>query len=170
MSTPVTQFPVLSAPQMPQKAPMSIMPSRPMFTTPLRSEKMPPSDPYISGVAKTSIEAISVDHVKTISRFSTLERVARYAPPRPRKPMTIAPHPTRTSPAARRRCRRPQRAPRGSRADQVAHMNGREREPECERAENDPGDPDPLRGDRSGHAPFPAMRGDAKRFLRRLQR
>ena len=45
MRTPVTQLPVLSAPQIAQKAPMSIIPSRPMFTTPLRSEKMPPSDP-----------------------------------------------------------------------------------------------------------------------------
>ena len=30
---------------------MSIMPSRPTFTTPLRSEMMPPSAPKISGVA-----------------------------------------------------------------------------------------------------------------------
>src|SRR6185312_9466455 len=37
--TPQTQLPVLSAPQMPQKAPISIMPSRPMFTTPERSER-----------------------------------------------------------------------------------------------------------------------------------
>ncbi len=42
--TPVIQDPVLSAPQMPQKAPMSIIPSMPMFTIPLRSEKIPPSD------------------------------------------------------------------------------------------------------------------------------
>ena len=32
-----------SAPKIPKKAPMSIMPSRPTFTTPLRSETMPPS-------------------------------------------------------------------------------------------------------------------------------
>ena len=42
--TPVIHDPVASAPQIPQKAPISIIPSRPMFTTPLRSEKRPPSD------------------------------------------------------------------------------------------------------------------------------
>ena len=56
---------------------MSIMPSRPMFTTPERSEKIPPTAANMSGHAKTNIEAMSVDHVKTISRLSTLERVAR---------------------------------------------------------------------------------------------
>ena len=40
-----------SAPKIPKKAPVSIMPSRPMFMTPLRSETMPPSAPKISGVA-----------------------------------------------------------------------------------------------------------------------
>jgi hypothetical protein len=71
--TPLTQEPDLSAPQIPQKAPISIIPSSPMFTTPLRSENIPPIAAKVSGVAKTSIEAISVDQVKTCSRFPTLE-------------------------------------------------------------------------------------------------
>ncbi len=41
----------LSAPRMPKNAPASIIPSRPMFTTPLRSEKMPPIAANASGVA-----------------------------------------------------------------------------------------------------------------------
>ena len=41
----------LSAPRMPKNAPESIIPSRPMFTTPLRSEKMPPIAANASGVA-----------------------------------------------------------------------------------------------------------------------
>ena len=41
----------LSAPRMPKNAPESIIPSRPMFTTPLRSEKMPPIAAKASGVA-----------------------------------------------------------------------------------------------------------------------
>ena len=36
---------------MPKNAPISIIPSRAMFTTPLRSENMPPSAPKVSGVA-----------------------------------------------------------------------------------------------------------------------
>jgi len=41
----------LSAAMIPKKAPISIIPSRPTFTTPERSENMPPSAPKISGVA-----------------------------------------------------------------------------------------------------------------------
>ncbi len=36
---------------MPKKHPISIIPSSAMFTTPLRSEIMPPSAPKVSGVA-----------------------------------------------------------------------------------------------------------------------
>ena len=36
---------------MPKNAPISIMPSRPMLMTPLRSDRMPPIAPKISGVA-----------------------------------------------------------------------------------------------------------------------
>ena len=67
IATPHTQLPVLSAPQIPQKAPISIMPSRPMFTTPERSENIPPIAAKVSGVAKTSIDAIRLA-VKTWSR------------------------------------------------------------------------------------------------------
>jgi len=77
MRTPVIHDPVASAPQIPQKAPISIIPSRPMFTTPLRSEKIPPIAAYTSGVAKTNIAAIRLGQVNTISRCATLERVAR---------------------------------------------------------------------------------------------
>ena len=51
ITTPSTQEPVTSAPQTPQKAPISIMPSSPMLMTPLRSEKSPPSAANSSGVA-----------------------------------------------------------------------------------------------------------------------
>ena len=57
--------------------PTSIIPSRPMFTTPLRSEKMPPIAANASGVAKRSIAAVSADQTTTCSRWATLERVAR---------------------------------------------------------------------------------------------
>ena len=40
--TPTTQLPVSIEPQTAKNAPMSIIPSSPMFTTPERSEKMPP--------------------------------------------------------------------------------------------------------------------------------
>ena len=61
----------------PKKAPISIIPSRPTFTTPERSENMPPSAPKISGVAKRSIEAKSADQTTTVSSFPMPERVAR---------------------------------------------------------------------------------------------
>ena len=50
-SRPSGHEPSLSAPRMPKNAPVSIIPSRPMFTTPLRSEKMPPIAAKASGVA-----------------------------------------------------------------------------------------------------------------------
>src|SRR5215218_9565731 len=97
IATPQTQLPVLSAPQMPQNAPISIMPSRPMFTTPERSENIPPSAAKVSGVAKTSIEAIRLG-VKTSPRFPTLDCIARIASPPPTTPAAIAPPPTRPPP------------------------------------------------------------------------
>ena len=51
MSVPSSHEPVMSAPQAAKNAPMSIMPSRPMFTTPARSETRPPSPAKSSGVA-----------------------------------------------------------------------------------------------------------------------
>ena len=57
------------------------------------------------------------------------------------------------------------------RHDEIADVDRRQREPERERAEDDAEDADPLRREsRNAHAPFPDMRGDAKRFLRRLHR
>ncbi len=50
-SSPSTHEFSLSAARMPKKAPLSSIPSRPMFTTPLRSEKMPPIAAKASGVA-----------------------------------------------------------------------------------------------------------------------
>ena len=41
----------MSAPQAPKNAPVSIMPSSPMLTTPARSEVTPPSAANVSGVA-----------------------------------------------------------------------------------------------------------------------
>ena len=61
----------------PKKAPISIIPSSPMFTTPERSENIPPSAPKISGVAKRSIDAKSADQTTTVSSFPIPERVAR---------------------------------------------------------------------------------------------
>ena len=48
-----------------------------MFTTPLRSEKMPPIAAKASGVAWRSIAAVSADQTITWSRWPSLERVAR---------------------------------------------------------------------------------------------
>ncbi len=42
ITRPTYQWPLQAVPQMPKKAPVSIIPSRPMLTTPERSEKMPP--------------------------------------------------------------------------------------------------------------------------------
>ncbi len=75
-STPACQDPSLSAPRIPKKQPMRSMPSSPMFTTPLRSENMPPTAAKISGVAYRSIEAVRAPHTNTASRFATLEIVA----------------------------------------------------------------------------------------------
>ena len=41
----------MSAPHAPKNAPVSIMPSSPMLTTPERSETTPPSAANVSGVA-----------------------------------------------------------------------------------------------------------------------
>ena len=51
MSVPSSHEPVTSAPQAAKNAPMSIMPSRPMFTTPARSDTRPPRPAKSSGVA-----------------------------------------------------------------------------------------------------------------------
>ena len=56
----------------PKNAPISIIPSSAMFTTPLRSEKSPPRAANVSGVDQRSVAAISADQTKTRSRFGRL--------------------------------------------------------------------------------------------------
>ena len=68
-----------------------------MFTTPERSENMPPIAAKVSGVAKTSIDAIRLA-VKTWSRLPVLERVARTPSATPSTPTTMAPEPARRAP------------------------------------------------------------------------
>src|SRR3954453_14503699 len=77
---------------------MSIMPSMPMFTTPLRSEIRPPSAPHSSGVANRSIPAISADQVTTSSRWPVPDWGAANAPAPPIRPAAIAPQPRGFSP------------------------------------------------------------------------
>ena len=76
------RVPVLSAPQIPKKAPISIIPSRPMFTTPERSEKIPPIAAKVSGVANTSIEAISArsEDLVEVARARARREVAEAEP------------------------------------------------------------------------------------------
>src|SRR5919108_406655 len=89
MKRPPTHELVRSAPQAPKNAPISIIPSRPMFTTPLRSENMPPSAANVSGVAYRSVAAVSADHVMTASRCGTAARVAKMPPTIPRMPAAL---------------------------------------------------------------------------------
>ena len=77
IARPVIQLPVTSAPQIAKNAPVSIMPSSPMFTTPERSENSPPRDAKRSGVAYRSAAPKSAPQTTAVSRFPTLERVAR---------------------------------------------------------------------------------------------
>ena len=67
----------LSAARIAKNAPISIIPSSPMFTTPERSLNMPPSAANVSGVAYRSIAARSADQTTTLSSFASPERVAR---------------------------------------------------------------------------------------------
>ena len=82
----------------PKKAPISIIPSSPMFTTPDRSEKRPPSAAKASGVANRSVAANSADQTTTLSSFPMPESVARNASPKPNTPAAIANAPNRRSP------------------------------------------------------------------------
>ena len=51
IASPSGHAPVTSEPQTAKNAPVSIIPSRPMFTTPERSENSPPIEAKTSGVA-----------------------------------------------------------------------------------------------------------------------
>ena len=75
------------------------MPSRPMFTTPLRSEMIPPSAAKISGVVNVSPDAITADQVKTSRTFAEVWLVIASA-----SGIAIRPSPTATPPS--RRCLR----------------------------------------------------------------
>ena len=68
-----------------------------MFTTPLRSENMPPIAPKTSGVANAKVCA-SNEALKTTLRLPMLERVARIPSPRPITPAATAPSPSRPRP------------------------------------------------------------------------
>ena len=68
-----------------------------MFTTPLRSENMPPIAPKTSGVANANVCAISAAS-KTAFRFPVPERVARMPSPIPIRPAATAPQPSRRRP------------------------------------------------------------------------
>ena len=94
---PPTHECVRSAPQMAKNAPISIIPSRPMLTTPLRSEKSPPIAANVRGVAERKVADRSADHTTTVSRCEEPERVARTPPAIPIAPAATAPHPARRS-------------------------------------------------------------------------
>jgi hypothetical protein len=95
--SPTTQEPLISEPQTPKNAPMSIMPSRPMFTTPERSEKMPPMAAKASGVAKRNV-APSSPAVRMSFSVSTSFVWTQTAPSVPAMPSTIAAQPSLRSP------------------------------------------------------------------------
>ena len=114
-TTPVTmphhQSPVLSAPRKPKNAPINIIPSRPMFMTPLRSEKIPPSAANVSGVAARSVAAMSADQTKAWSRDATSERVASQPSKMPSVATATAPQASRRLTPSRR-AQSPARTPR----------------------------------------------------------
>jgi len=85
----------LSAPSAPKKAPESIIPSRPMLTTPLRSQNIPPIAAKVSGVAQTSVDDSSADQTTTWSRLPTLARVESSPSTMPTRPAPIALQPGR---------------------------------------------------------------------------
>ena len=95
--SPTTQLPLQTEPQMPKNAPVSIMPSRPMFTTPERSEKMPPIAANASGVAKRSIDA-STPAVRMLSSVSASLPWSQIALAVPAMPSPIAHQPSLRSP------------------------------------------------------------------------
>ncbi len=84
-TSPSSHEPSLSAHMMPKNAPVSIMPSRPMLTTPARSEIRPPSAPKVSGVAYWSVPAKrpAVTIATTVERCAFSITKARPAPTMP---------------------------------------------------------------------------------------
>src|SRR5438067_1055884 len=107
-----------------------------MFTTPLRSENTPPSEPNTSGVEKTNIDAIR-DAVKTLFRFAVLERVARIPSPIPIRPAATAPQPSLRRPEEQRA--EQQRADACSDCGVTSQQRDRDAE-EADRRDRDVGD------------------------------
>ena len=98
MRTPMTQEPVRSAPQAPKNAPINIIPSSPMFTTPLRSENMPPIAAKTSTVVNHKAPDRRVDQRTASSRCWALAWVAAAPAAIPIRPLATAPQPIRPSP------------------------------------------------------------------------
>ena len=98
VTSPIHQWPNLSAPSAAKNAPESIIPSSPMFTTPLRSENMPPIAANVSGVAHTSVAERSADQTTTWLRLPWVARVASMPRPIPTMPKPIAVQPGRRRP------------------------------------------------------------------------
>src|SRR6266508_2390721 len=97
MRRPTTQLPLQTEPQIPKKAPVSIIPSSPMFTTPARSEKIPPMAAKASGVAKRRVEA-RTPAVRMLSSVDASLPCSQAAPSVPAMPRPIAHQPSFRSP------------------------------------------------------------------------
>ena len=132
----------MSAPQTPKKAPISIMPSRPMLMTPLRSEIRPPSarEQQRRRVAQHRGEQRRPgdDVARGCSRPTSSRRCRRR---RPATAATIAPQPSRCSPTADRDAHA---ATHGQDAEddrrhRRADQRRRDRDEEGEEAERDAG-------------------------------
>ncbi len=109
-----------------------------MFTTPLRSENMPPIPANTSGVEKTSIEAIRSGR-KTVFRFATDDCIASAPSPAPSTPEATAPQPSLCWP--RVIAQMPSATATTAddqRPDERARLNRRQREDAGEHAEQDP--------------------------------
>ena len=138
--TPITQLPVSAQTTIPKNAPASIIPSSPMFTTPERSQKMPPIAASASGVAKRSVAAtrpmLKTDSSSVAASFwnQMAQAIAMIATP-------IAHQPSfRLAPRERPEAERGAEDGHGRRDDEVADRERRDREPQREDAEADPGD------------------------------
>ena len=111
-----------------------------MFTTPLRSEIMPPTAAYASGVAHASVEPMSAPHETTVVRWSFDEFVARTPRPMPMSPIAIAPQPIRRTPRVTAQMPHATASrPTRSGTQLRVRVQRRQREEERERAEHHPG-------------------------------
>ena len=114
------------------------MPSRPMFTTPERSQITPPSAPKTSGVAKRSIAAASADQTMTCSRLPVPTSSTATAPTPPTTPATTAPQPSRFWPSRRSHAPSPiATSARITEEERRAHQQRRQRDPPGEDADGD---------------------------------